>query len=276
MVCTAVLAVIVFSVSGCVHGGRPAAREIVWEGLVTVRGSVVIAAGELLAIRPGTRVSFAFIDENGDGVGESRIVVHGGIRARGREDAPIEFSPERPVDAGAAGWVEVLVEDASGAEFTHCRFSGAQQAVHAHRTPLAIEDCLFEGNGIGLRFTGGPVVVRRSRFAANGTAIRYWESSPEIVANDFEGNGTGVFVREGSTHSVMSGNNFQSSTDYHVKLGELQTADIEAQGNWWGTIRPEEIERLIFDREDADYLGRVRYDPPAPGLRPTAARGRKP
>jgi len=239
-------------------------REIVWQGEVTVRGTVVIAKGERLVILPGTRVLFAFHDENGDGAGDSRIIVKGSIRARGTQGAPIDFSPEKPGNSGAAGWDEVLIEDAEGAEFVRCRFAGAQQAVHAHRTALAVEDCRFEGNGIGLRFTGGPVVIRRNRFVANGTAVRYWESDPTVAANEFDGNATAIFVREGSARSVITGNNFRSSTDYHIKLGESQTADVDARGNWWGTVRREEIERLIFDREDAGYLGRVRYAPPAP------------
>jgi hypothetical protein len=208
-------------------------------------------------------VLFAFGDEDGDGSGDARIVVKGAIEARGTEGAPIEFGPERPVGQAEAGWAEVLIEDARRAEFAHCRFTGAQQAVHSHRTPLVIEASRFERNGIGVRFTGGPVVIRGNGFAGNGTAVRYWESSPEVTANEFVGNGTAVFVREGSARTVLAGNNFLSSADYHVKLGELQSADIEARGNWWGTVRPEEIERLIYDREDADYLGRVRYDPPA-------------
>ena len=135
----------------------------------------------------------------------------------------------------------------------------------------SVEDCRFERNGIALRFTGGPVVIRRNRFVGNGTAVRYFESSPEVAANEFEGNATAIFVREGSPRSVVTGNNFISSTDYHIKLGESQAADVDARDNWWGTDRREEIERLIFDREDADYLGRVRYDPPASGpWRPAA------
>jgi hypothetical protein len=261
----AALAVSVLGGSGCVHIGHPAVREIVWQGEVTVEGSVVIAEGERLGILPGTRVLFAFHDENGDGAGDSRIVVKGSVRARGTQDAPIEFAPGASVTSGAAGWDEVLIEDAEGCEFARCRFVGAQQAVHAHRTALAVEECRFEGNGIGLRFTGGPVVIRRNRFVANGTAVRYWESDPTVAANEFEGNATAVFVREGSARSVITGNNFRSSTDYHIKLGESQPADVDARDNWWGSARLEDIERLIFDREDAGYLGRVRYAPPAPG-----------
>ncbi len=250
---------------GCANVGRPAAREIVWQGEVKIRGSVVVDAGERLVIQPGTRVLFVFSDENGDGAGDARIIVKGSIVARGSEDAPVEFIPEKQGTGGLPGWDEVLIEDAMRAEFVRCRFAGAQQAIHAHRTPLAVDACRFERNEIALRFTGGPVTVRASRFLANGTAIRYWESSPQVVANQFEGNATAVFAREGSARSVVTGNNFISSADYHVKLGESQAADVDARENWWGTDRREEIERLIFDKLDADYLGRVRYDPPAAG-----------
>jgi len=261
----AALTVLVVSGMGCAHVGRPAVREIVWQDEVTILGSVVVDSGERLVIRPGTRVLFAFRDEDGDGAGDSSIVVRGSIDARGAEGAPIEFAPEIPQTTGAAGWHEVLIEDAERAEFAHCRFVGAQQAVHAHRTPMVVEDSRFEGNVIALRFTGGPVAIRRNRFVGNGTAVRYFESSPEVTANEFEGNATAIFVREDSPRSVVTGNNFISSTDYHVKLGESQAADVNARGNWWGTERPEEIERMIYDREDAGYLGRVRYAPPASG-----------
>jgi len=258
------VACVVLSSIGCAHIGRPAVREIVWQGEVTVTGTVVVAAEERLVILPGTRVLFTFHDENGDGAGDSGIVVKGSIRARGTQDAPIEFAPENPGFPAEGGWGTVLIEDARSAEFVRCRFVGAQQAVHAHRTRLEVEGCRFEGNGIALRFTGGPVAIRGNRFVGNGTAVRYFESDPTVEANEFEGNATGIFVREGSARSVVTGNNFVSSTDYHIKLGESQAADVDARHNWWGTDRREEIERLIFDREDASYLGRVHYDPLAP------------
>lgn len=248
--------------AGCAHVGRPIEREIVWEGRVVVREDVLIGPGERLVVRPGTEVVFAFRGGDGDGVGDARIVIKGAVRAVGTAAAPILFIPER--DRASPGWREILLEDAARADFAWCRFRGAQQAVHAHRTPLTVANCRFEGNAFGVRFTGDPVVVRNCRFAANGTAVRYWESGPRLEANVFEGNATAVFVREGSARSVLVGNNFVSSVDYHVKLGEAQAAGVEAGGNWWGTARVEEIERLIFDREDDNYLGRVRYEPPAP------------
>lgn len=258
---TAALALISLTHFGCAHGGRPLAREIVWEGRVVVREDVLIGPGERLVIRPGTEVLFAFRDDDGDGAGDARVEVKGRVSAIGTKTAPIVFAPES-VRAGP-GWKEILIEDAACATFSWCGFSGAQQALHAHRTPLLVESCRFERNGIGLRFTGDPIAIRGSRFVQNGTAVRYWESSPRVEGSEFANNGTAVFVREKSARTVMSGNNFVSSADYHVKLGEAQAADVEARGNWWGTSRREEIEQLLFDREDAGYLGRVRYDPPA-------------
>jgi hypothetical protein len=249
--------------SGCARHAGPPEREIVWEGRVVIREDVLIPPGERLVIRPGTRVVFAFRDDDGDGTGDARIVVRGSISAVGSPEAPIEFQPADPEPHCAPRWAEVLVEDATRAVFSRCRFFGAKQGVHAHRTPLLVENCRFEANAIGVRFTGGPITIRHSRFLANGTAVRYWESSPAVTANEFEGNGTAIFVREGSPHSVVTGNNFSASADYHIKLGESQGADVDARNNWWGTVRREEIERLIYDRREAEYLGRVRYDPPA-------------
>jgi hypothetical protein len=248
-------------VAGCAVAPAPAAREVVWEGTVRVTDDVTVAKGETLVIRPGTQVRFAFRDADGDGAGDARIVVRGAVRAAGTAGAPIVFGPER--EGAAPGWTEILIEDASRADFSWCRFSGARQAVHAHRTPLTVERCRFERNEIGVRFTGGPVAVRHSRFAANGTAVRFWESSPEIAGNDFSGNTTAVFAREGSPRVVLRGNDFAASADYHVKLGEGQEADLDARGNWWGTASAPEIERLLYDREDAPYLGRVQYGTPA-------------
>jgi hypothetical protein len=255
---------------GCAHAGLPAGREVVWEGVVQVRADVVIPAGDVLVIRPGTKVVFAFRDDDGDGAGDARILVKGRLRAIGRADAPIEFAAEAGGAHPGPRWGEVLVEEAAGADFAWCRFSGAQQAVHAHFTPLAIDRCVFEGNAIGARFRGDPVTIRHSRFAGNGTAVRFWESSPEVADCEFTGNGTGVFVRENAPRTVLRGNNFLSSLDYHVKLGEAQPCDVEAPGNWWGTAQGDQIERLLYDRLDADYLGRVRYDPPAAGPLPGA------
>jgi hypothetical protein len=252
------LGLLVLVAAGCAHLATPA-PDIVWSGEVRVGGVFEVPAGRTLVIRPGTRVLFDFSDADGDGRGDAGVLVRGRIVAEGREDAPILFAPVAP--GARIGWGEVRIEKGAEARFVSCRFTGAQWALHAHLTPLRVEGCVFEGNDGALRFRGGPVLVADSRFSGNGTAIRYWESGPLVRGCLFENNGTAVFCREGSKGSVLAGNDFLASTDYHVKLGEGQADDVDARGNWWGTARVDAIERLIYDREDADYLGRVVYRP---------------
>jgi hypothetical protein len=56
-------------------------------------------------------------------------------------------------------------------------------------------------------------------------------------------------------------NNFIGNLDYHIKLGELQAADVDARFNYWGESDPERREEKLFDRKDASYLGRVIHEP---------------
>jgi hypothetical protein len=252
----------------------PAAAEeggtTVWQGKVVIRGKKVIPRGDRLVIRPGTTVLFAFLDEDGDGTGESGLFIAGSVTANGTVEAPVVFAA---LDGEGPGrWDTVQIEEAEPSRLTNCVFRNARWALHVHFTDLILEESRFEENEGGVRFRGGPMVIRRSVFAGNGTALRWWESSPEIVSNLFAGNGTALFSREGSTGGVVTGNNFTGSRDYHVKLGELQAKDLDARGNWWGTTDRTRIEELVYDGGDDSYLGRVIFEPlaGAPLLAPPA------
>ena len=227
---------------------------------MAVRGQELVPAGTTLVIRPGTRVRFDFTDGNADGRGDSGLRVEGKIVALGTSEEPIVFEaageaqlPER--------WGEIHLEAAEPSVFRHCRFSGAEWAIHAHFTSLRVEASRFSDNRGGVKFRGDPVAVYGNSFRGNGTAIRYWESSPEIISNEIRENGTGIFARLGSPSTLVRNNNFVGNLEYHIKLGELQAADIDARFNYWGGTGPELLEERLFDREDASYLGRVVYEP---------------
>jgi hypothetical protein len=43
-------------------------------------------------------------------------------------------------------------------------------------------------------------------------------------------------------------------TEYAVYFGTYQNADWDAQGNWWGTAAPDQVETLLFsDTSKIDY-----------------------
>jgi nitrous oxidase accessory protein NosD len=246
--------------AGCALRPSPEPSEKVWKGNISVRGVELVPEGTTLIIRPGTRVSFAFLDEDGDGWGDSGLRVKGRVLALGTRELPVVFKAEGS-DTQPGRWGEILIESPEGSVFRNCRFRGAQWGLHAHFTSLRVEASSFTDNIGGVRFRGGAVEIYGNSFVGNGTAIRYWESSPEIISNIIQGNGTGIFCRQGSAETLVRGNNFIRNVDYHIKLGELQEKDIDAKFNYWGGSRPEMIEEKVFDRKDVAYLGRVIYDP---------------
>ncbi len=254
---------LVLLLAACLPRQEVAPRERVWEGEILVEGVEEVPPGETLRIRPGTKVRFVFSDRDGDGWGDAGILVRGKIVAEGTGEDPIVFEPDRR-DTLPGRWDEIRVESASPSRFVSCRFRGGRWALHAHFTPLLVESSRFSGNFGAVKFRGGPVKLYGNTFAGNSTAIRYWESDPEIISNIIRDSGTGVFCRQGSQKSLLRGNNFLRSSNYHVKLGELQEGDVDARFNYWGSSVVAEIESAIFDRKDVSYLGRVQFDPPEP------------
>jgi hypothetical protein len=252
--------------AGCLNrtAGPVKETETVWAGTVVVEGVEEVGPGETLFIRPGTRVLFTFQDSDANGWGDSGILVKGGrILALGTKAAPISFEPEDR-DRRPGRWGEIRIESGGPSRFVYCRFRGGGWALHSHLTPLRVESSRFRENIGGVKFRGDGVELYGNSFSGNGTAIRYWESSPEIISNTIEENGTGIFSREGSSGTLVRGNNFLGNADYHVKLGELQGQDVDARFNYWGSTVEREIEKMLFDKKDADYLGRVRYTPIEP------------
>lgn len=246
--------------AGCALGPTLEHADREWKGNVPVRGVEIVPEGTTLVIHPGTKVRFAFLDKDGDGWGDAGLRVEGRILALGTRENPIVF--EAGAGDGLPGrWGEILLESKESSAFRNCRFSGAQWALHSHFTSLRVESSLFRDNNGGMKFRGDPVEIYGNTFAGNGTAIRYWESSPEIISNSIRENGTGIFARLGSDSSLVRNNNFIGNLDYHIKLGELQDADVDARFNYWGGDDPERLEEKFFDREDVSYLGRVIHEP---------------
>jgi hypothetical protein len=261
--------------AGCLNRPAGPVKETVWAGTVVVGGVEEVGPGETLFIRPGTRVLFTFRDSDGNGWGESGILVKGGrVLALGTKAAPITFEPEGR-DHRPGRWGELRIEAGGPSRFVHCRFRGGSWALHTHHTPLRVESSRFQENIGGVKFRGDGIELYGNEFSGNGTAIRYWESSPEIISNIIWENGTGIFSREGSSGTLVRGNNFLRNVDYHVKLGELQEQDVDARFNYWGSTSVREIEKMLFDKKDAAYLGRVRYTPIEPEPFPLVEPGTK-
>ncbi|OGR32118.1 MAG: hypothetical protein A2005_11305 [Desulfuromonadales bacterium GWC2_61_20] len=179
--------------------------QIRWQGEVVLGGPVTVAPTAVLTIAPGTTVRASSV--------EALLAVQGVLIATGSTRQPIVF-------AAPPGWKGIDFSEArEGSRFAFVRFDGAQTAISTIATSfpvsnatfrncgtaiklvreasLRIEDCLFEGNEIGIanEMKSSPQ-IRRNRFVGHkNTAILVSHNSTgPIEGNTFERNKQGIGV----------------------------------------------------------------------------------
>ncbi|GEM_PF-2496310 len=235
-----------------------AAGQLVWSGALRITGPVVVPAGATLIVGPGTRVFFDLPEPAEIEPGAAWILVEGRIRVEGTVDRPVWFISVRERGNELENMIDV--REAPSAEFRYAVFTRGPWGLHLHNTPALVEGCVFRGNYGGVRFKGGPVTLRRNRFEGNRIGARLWKASPVFRDNVFTANLTGIFFREAVNRPVIKGNLFDDR-EYDIKLGELQTTDVDATGNRWAAAEAATIPERIFDGEDSEGVGRVLVEP---------------
>lgn len=227
-------------------------------GHIRISGTLTIPRGIILRIEPGTHVEFVFSDTNRDGIGDAGIMIRGTVIAEGTKKNAIIFSGDRSTPRS---WSEILMEHSPKSRFSYSEFRNAHWGLHIHFSPVSITNCRFIDNYGALRFRSGPITIQESLFRGNDIGIRYIAANPVIRDNTFKKNISAVFIREGSTDPVITANNFVNNKGFAIKLGESQQSNIPAPNNFWGGTSIEKIEKIIYDKSDSDYLGRVLYHP---------------
>lgn len=215
-----------------------------WQGEVVLNETVVIAAGAVLTVAPGTTVHIRKAD--------TRIVVQGVLKVEGSAERPVVF-------AAPPHWQGIeFVEAPAGSSFAHARFTQAQTAISSLATAFSVrhctfrecgtaikllresnpvvEDCLFADNEIGLisemksvpairrnRFTGhrntALLATHNSRgsieenlFENNKQAIGLLQTYPDqLVNNRFIKNGTAIFCNQTRNTPLIRGNLFEKN-----------------------------------------------------------------
>lgn len=257
---------IIFSLLGCrgytVLAGKPSLtltnqtleRDTLLRGRVVIEGVLRVPSGVRLQVAPGTTVVFKGDPRKKNDPGG--ILVEGIFEAVGKPGRRIRF-----VSADDRRWGEILINESPGSVIRYADFDRASWGLHLHFTHTEVSHCSFKHGTGGIRFGSGPVIIKNNIFEDNRTAIRYIISDPVIQGNTFARQRVAVFVRGGSSNSRINKNNFLNSAEFHIKLGEEQTADVKAAGNWWGTLERGRIDRLLYDKRDSENLGRVMIKP---------------
>ncbi|TLN16171.1 hypothetical protein FDZ71_06900 [bacterium] len=230
----------------------------VWSGNVQVDKNIIIPKGSSLTILPGAKIRFALPEVKPGEKTVPWLLILGDLKAEGRAEAPIGFSPEKP----RVNQSENMVEAREGTSIAlgWCVFENGPWAVHLHDAKADISSTVFRNNHGGLRYKGGEVSVRKSRFEGNKVGARLWFARPVFEENSFINNETGIFFREGIEQAAIRRNNFDN-LDYDIKIGDFQEADIDASSNWWKASAMGELADRIFDGSDSEGVGRLVTDP---------------
>jgi len=221
--------------------------DLNWSGRIMVPHTVSVPAGVTLAVLPGTGVLFAE---------EADLYVRGRLLALGKADQRIRFTAAEGREAET--WGEIRIEYSEGSRISNCDIEYATWGIHSHFTSLPVIGCSFRHNGGGIRFRSGPLLIKNSMFTDNGIGIRAYLGTAEIADNIITRNAKGIFVREQGGGLLIRNNNISDNTDYNIWVGDFNTEDIQAAGNWWGKDDPADT---FFDARREPGIGTVLYEP---------------
>lgn len=238
-------------------------QDTTWSGTVILRGQNVVRRGVTLTILPGTVVKFAWVDEDGDGVGDGELTVEGRLIARGSKEKPILFTSAKESPA-PKDWTFVQISVSRDSVVEHCIFEYAFSGLQVHYSTAAIRQSLFRYNFEGIRFSTTDILIEHNDIVNNYYGIRCEAngSRTTITKNRFMGNDYAFFpVRKTGESVKVFENNIESSKVYQLNLGQTQNEDLDFLNNWWGTTDAKVIAASIFDKAMDPALGRVKFEP---------------
>lgn len=239
----------------------------VWEGEVRIHGVVTVKKSGQLTIRPGTRVVFAPLDRDGDGIGDGELLIEGGLIAKGTVEAPILFTSGSDKPA-PADWKYLYLDLAREGELAHVVSEYAYSGLQIHFCRATVTDSEFRFNVDGLRFSTVNLVAAGNRMHHNTHGVRYEERRSQVMLhhNDIRENAIGLFVVTRSDDAArIEQNNIEQNRQYNVKLGLEQGTDVTLPRNWWGGRDSAAIEETFFDASHDASLGRVLAPEPLAG-----------
>jgi outer membrane protein assembly factor BamB len=236
--------------------------DTVWSGRILIDGTVKVAKGATLTIRPGSDIAFVRRDADGDGLGDAVLAVEGRLLAVGSRLQPIRF--HSAADNPQPGdWLEIRVDFSEEVHLRYCDIRDSAYTLHAHFTRGVVEDCTIHHNIDGCRLGQASFVFRNNLIEHNqGKGINFRNSSVDVHHNILRYNGSGVFLFESDRAFAIHDNNFYGNLD-NLRLGDFYTDDVAVHDNWWGTAEADAAQSTIYDRGKDAEIGQVTIKPAA-------------
>lgn len=234
--------------------------SVTWSGDVLIDGIVTVKKSGRLTIEPGTRISFVPRDDDGDGIGDSELLIEGSLQAIGTAESPILFTSAAS-EPKAADWKYLYIDFAREAsELDYVISEYAYSGLQVHFSRARVTNSIFRHNVDGLRFSTVNLFAAGNQMYRNNHGLRYEERNSKAVIhhNDVRDNEIGIFVVTRSTDGAqIERNNIVNNSQYNVKLGWQQQGDVTLPRNWWGVLTPNEIQETFLDKSFDASLGAV-------------------
>ncbi|WP_305045895.1 outer membrane protein assembly factor BamB family protein [Geoalkalibacter sp.] len=235
-------------------------EDTLWQGRILIDGTVQVPRGLTLTIAPGSDIAFVRRDRDEDGLGDAGLSVDGRLIARGTRGAPIVFRSAE-ADPQPGDWLEIHINFSPEVHLRYCEIRDSAHGIHAHFARGLVEDSIIRRNIDGTRLGRARFAIRNSLIEHNlSKGINFRDSEVEVTANIIRHNAAGIFLFEMDRGSAIHGNNFHDN-EYHVRLGDFFTGEVQTRDNWWGTSDPAAIRARIYDQALDPDIGTVSIAP---------------
>jgi len=242
------------------HGESTIYEDTVWQGEVLIDGILTIAMGATLEIRPGTRVRFSHIDNNGDGIGESELYAQGRFIALGTPEEPIIFTSAAKYPApGDWGALNMMVSENGENQLANCLVEYGYRGFHSHYSISALRSSTFRYNQRGAQFQESTVSIRDCDFSHNFNGIQFRNSKVVLENSRITDNNWGI--RAVYVELQMNGTRIERNRTNGISLrdSKLQMYDNTVVDNRRGIYLQRSQGKLIgnsikHNREHGIYL----------------------
>lgn len=232
--------------------------EQIWSGDIEISGVVQVTREGRLMLQPGTRLLFARIDRNEDGIGDAELLIEGEFEAKGTADQPILLT-SAAANPQPADWKFLYFDYARKVEINYLISEYAYSGVQIHFCRAQIRNSEFRYNIDGVRFSTANVQLSDTSIHHNRHGIRYEERGGRgrIRHNRVYQNEIGIFaVVRCADKTLFEYNDFEQNAPYQIKLGLKQQRSLNFPRNWWGDATGL-AQETVFDQFNDPVLGRV-------------------
>lgn len=164
--------------------------KAVFSGNITVKGRLTVREGSSLTILAGTKLTFLYLDADGDGIGESEILSQGAIKVLGTKDAPVVFHSDVKKQGAWLGFSIMSVDDESVIQ--NAVFEDAYMALHSHFSKLRVIESVFRYNFRGFQSQEGVITLINNEFYNNNTGVQFRNSTSTLEGNKIHDNEGGL------------------------------------------------------------------------------------